>query len=73
VVLPEQYLGSHIARSSAGFVTILRLPVSGDTKISDPRISLSIQDNIFWLDISVNDVALMQMVKTFDEAPHQEL
>ena len=51
-------------------MTILGFPVPSYSKISDPNIPSFIKDNILWFYISVNDVALMQVVKSFDKASH---
>lgn len=51
---------------------VLRLPVPCDTKIGNPGISLSIEQNVLRLDIPVDDVALMEMVESLNEAPDKE-
>lgn len=51
---------------------ILRFPVSGNSEIGDPRIALSIKDNVLGLDIPVDDVALMEMVESLNETSDQK-
>ena len=51
---------------------VLRLPVPGNTKISNPGISLSIEQDVLRLDIPVDDVALMKMVESLNETSDKE-
>lgn len=51
---------------------VLRLPVPGDTKIGNPSISLSIEQDVLRLDIPVDDVALMKMVESLNETSDKE-
>ena len=53
-------------------MTVLWFPISRNAKISYPCVSRFIKDDVLWFDISVDDVSLMKVVETFDEAPDQK-
>lgn len=62
MVLPEEHFWSHVAGSATCLMAVLGLPVSGDPQVSDPGVPSFVEDDILWLDVAVNDAALVEMV-----------
>lgn len=73
MVLSEQHFRGHVAGRPAGFMSIFCLPVPGDAEVSDPGVSVLIEDDIFRLDVAVDDVSLVQVVEPLDQTPNQKL
>ena len=73
MVLSEQHLRGHVAGRPAGLVRIFCLPVPGDAEVSDPGVSVLVEDDIFRLDVAVDDVSLVQVVEPLDQTPNQKL
>lgn len=57
--MPEEDLRSHIAWGSTRLMAVFGLPVAGDAQVCDSGVSASVQDDIFGLDVTMNDVALV--------------
>lgn len=64
MVLLAEHLWGHIAGGSARLLRVLFLIVPGYTEISNSQISQFIQDDVLRLNISVNDVTLVEVVKS---------
>ena len=73
VVLSAHDLGCHVAWSSRGILGVLGLPESGDTKISHPEVAIFVKDKVLWLDVSVEDGVLVQVLQTEQHAGNEEL
>jgi len=50
-------------------MAVLRLPISGNPKIGDPSIAVLIQNDVLRLNVAMDDVPLMEMVETLNQAP----
>jgi hypothetical protein len=64
MVLPAKDFGGHVSRCSAGIATIVSSVRSGDSKVSDMRVTLFIQDDVFGLYVSVNDSFAMEVFQS---------
>jgi hypothetical protein len=73
VVLAEEHLGSHVPRSAAGLLRIFWLPKAGDAEVGDAGVSPLVQDDVFGLDVPVDDVPAVQAGEPLHEAAHEEL
>jgi len=55
------------AAKRLGFVTLLRIdPLFRETKIRDFQISLIVKQNIFWFQIAIDNIVLMQTPNSLD-------
>jgi hypothetical protein len=54
-------------------VTIFWLPVSCDAEVGDPDVAGFVEDDVFGFDVSVDDVALVEVVESFDQAADEKL
>ena len=73
MVLFEHYFWRHVTRSSTIFCVVFRMPFSCNTKISQPQISVSIKDKIFWLYISMNNACIMNCFQCLNKACNKKL
>lgn len=51
---------------------IFRLPVACDAEVSDACVAVAVEDDVFGLDVAVDDVALVEVVESFHEAADEE-
>lgn len=76
-LLFEQYLWSHVSWCAAGLFLgadmSLKQDIFGDTKIRDPCIAILLKDNIFRLEIFVDNVHLMYVFQANDDAGDYKL
>ena len=56
VVYSAHHLRCHIAGCSWSILSVFRPPHSCNTEVSDSKIPFLIDDQVFWLDVSVNDI-----------------
>lgn len=63
MILPINNLRSHISRRATSILIILSNPHPSDTHISNPEISLLIDDQILGLDITMNNIIRMDILK----------
>ena len=56
----------HISWGSGSILSIFRSPNSCDTEISDSQISFLVDDEVLWLDVSMNDVLLVADLQASD-------
>lgn len=55
------------AAKRLGFVTLLRIdPLFRETEIRDFQISLIVKQNIFWFQIAIDNIVLMQTPNSLD-------
>ena len=64
MVLLAEYLRGHIAGGPARLLRVLFLIVPGYTEIGNSQISQLIQDDVLRLNISVNNVSLVEVVES---------
>lgn len=56
VIDSAHYLGSHVTGCSWSILSVFRSPYSCNTKVSNSKVASLVDDQVFWLDISVNDI-----------------
>lgn len=59
MIFPVDNFRSHIPRSSWSVFVILLLNDSGNTKVSKTKVPFLINDNILWLNITMDDMITM--------------
>lgn len=72
MVLSAHYLGSHVPWRSRSVLRILFSPISCDSEIRDPEVSLVIDDEVLRLDVSVNNLLFMAVFETGHKACNEE-
>jgi hypothetical protein len=72
VVLAADDLRRHVPRSATGIRGIVDSECSCNTQISDSNITPWIKNQVFRLDITMNDVATMHMLKAENYACHKK-
>ncbi len=73
VVLAHQHFRRHVPRSPTSLMCILRPPIPGNPKISNPAVPLLIEDDILRFQIPVDDIFWMQIVQSFHNATNDKL
>lgn len=63
MILPIDNLRSHISRRPTSILIIIRNPNPSDTHISNPEISPLIDDQILRLDITMDNIIRMDILK----------
>ena len=64
---------THISRSPAGITAIVLFINSCNSKVSDSDVSSCIKDQILRLDVTVDNVILLQILKAQNDAGNKEL
>ena len=72
VILPTHHLRCHIARRSRSIFRVLWVPYSSDTQVSNTQVTLFVEHEILWLDISVQNAVLVQVLQTEQHTRHKE-
>jgi hypothetical protein len=55
VVHPADDLRCHIARSPTGFFRVALLPLAGHSEVSDAQVPVLLEDQVFRLEVAVDD------------------
>lgn len=72
VILATHDFWCHITGRSRGIFRILRVPQSGNTQISHAKITLLVEHKVFWLNVSVQDCVLVQILQAQKHASDKE-
>ena len=72
MILSAHYLWSHVTRRSTGVLLVLRIPDSSNTKICDSEVAILIKNEVLWLNVSVNDALIMNILEALDDASGEE-
>lgn len=72
MVLPVDYLRSHISRSATSILIILCNSNPSYTHIGNPKISLLINDQILWLDIPMDNIISMDILQSQYNTAYEE-
>ena len=74
VAVALEDFGAHVFWGAAEGIAFLAFwDFLGETEIGDFDVAIDIDEDIFWLDVSVDDVQAMQMLKAEKELSHVEL
>ena len=73
MVLTAHDFRGHVSRSARGILRVLRVENSGDTEIGEPQVAHVVEDQVFWFDVPVEDLVLVQILERHDHACHEEL
>ena len=73
VVLAAHDLGSHIAGRARCVLRVLRIPQTCNTQIRDPQVAILVEDQVLWLDITMQDGILVQIFEAEEHASDKEL
>ena len=72
VILTAHDLWCHIAWRSGRVFRVLRIPQPCNTQISNSKVTIFVEDQIFRLDISMQDCILMKVLETKKHARDKE-
>ena len=73
VVLAAHDLRSHITRRARSVLRVLRIPQTCNTQISDPQVAILVEDQVLWLDITMQDGILVKIFEAEEHACDKEL
>lgn len=73
MVLSAHHLRSHVSRCSWGLRRVVRAPVASDTEICQSKISVTFENHVLRLDISVDYAATMYRLQGLDETSNKKL
>lgn len=63
MVLSAKHFGCHVPWSTRCINAILRLISLSDTKIDNSKVPVFFEKHVLWLNISMNNVLMMQIVQ----------
>lgn len=63
VVLPAHYFGSHVSGSARRLACVVRRHEPRDSEVSQPKVSLAVENQILRFDITMNDVSSVDRLK----------
>ena len=72
MILSAHHFGSHVARSSTCVSAVVGLDYPCDTQIGGSKVTLVIKDQVLRLDISVDDVVEVEILKTDQNGSDEE-
>ena len=72
VVLATHHFWCHVAGRSRGIFCILGVPQSSNTQISHTKITLLVEHKVFWLNVSMQDCILVQVLQAQKHARDKE-
>lgn len=72
MILPGKNFRSHVPRCTTSLMAIFSLPVPSNTKVCDPAVALMVKNNVFWLDITMDDAIFVKVAETFHDASNYE-
>ena len=72
VVLATHDFWGHVARRAGCILSVIFTPDTSNTKISDAHIAVDVDDEIFGLDIPVDNLLLMEILETRHQASNKE-
>ncbi len=64
---------THVAGRSAGFVRVLWVPHPRDPEVCHPHIPVVFEHEILGLNVPMDDVLVMDVLKCLEDASHEEL
>ena len=64
---------THVAGSSRSFRGVIRGPVSRDTEARESQVALAVEDQVFRLNIPMDDTAAMQHFQCLHQTSYEEL
>lgn len=70
--MPAHYFWRHVAWRSRGVLRVLFSPITSDAEVCDAEVALVVDHEVLWLDISMNDLLLMAILKAGNKACHKE-
>lgn len=73
VVLPAHDFRSHVPWCPRGILGVLSSPNSRNSEISDADVAVIVDDKILWLDISMDDLLLVAVLKPCYQTSNEEL
>jgi hypothetical protein len=63
VILAAHHLGSHVARSAGCVFLVIWVPDTGDTEVSNSKVTLFVENEVLRLYVSMQDTILMQVLQ----------
>lgn len=73
MILFAKNFGRHVTGCTAGFFGILLFEIASDSEVSDSQVTLVIQYYVLRLDVSVDDVLLVEVIESLEETCYEEL
>lgn len=63
---------SHVARSAAGLFRVVLSSLPCHSEVSDPQVSIFLENQVLRLEISMNDPFRVDKLQTQDDTPYQK-
>lgn len=65
-------LGRHVAWSAGRVLGVVRVPHSSDTQVSDLKVAIRVENQVFRFDVSMQDTLLVQVLQSEEHAGDEE-
>ena len=69
----QQHFGRHVAGSAAGVFPVPVAVVAGDAEVCDVQVAICAEDEVLGLDVSVDDLHLVDVLEALNDAGDEEL
>lgn len=64
MILTSHYFRRHVTRRAWSVLCIILTPNSGNTKVCDAQVTITLYDEVLWLDISVYNILVVDVLET---------
>jgi len=72
MVLSDHYFWRHVTGRTRRILCIIFSPNSCNTEICDSHVSIAFDHEVFWLNISVDNILLMNVFKSCDQTRYEK-
>lgn len=72
VILATHDLRSHVARCTRRILCVILPPDTCNTKVCDAQVTITLYDEVLWLDISVYNILVVDVLETSHETCDKE-
>ena len=64
---------THVTRRSARVLAVLGRPDARDAEVGDTEVALVVEHEVFWLDVSVDDAVVVNVLESGQKARYKKL
>ncbi len=72
MVLATHDFGRHVAGCAGGVLGVVFSPDTCDAEISNAQVPVTLDDQVLWLDVAMNDVFVMYVLQTRDKTGNEK-
>jgi len=73
MVLFEHHFWRHVPRRATVFSVVFRGPFSSNAEVSQAQVPVTVENNVFWFDVSVDDAFTVHSLQGLNETGNKKL